>query len=91
MSFPETKPDLSFEKMEFVVLVFSELKTMIDWDQRKYDFEKIIENYRKDGKGYDCLIPVSGGKDSTYQAYFIEEARGMNPCVSVLRLLMLQI
>ena len=28
---------------------------------------------------YDCIIPVSGGKDSTYQAYFMKEVYGMNP------------
>lgn len=82
--FPETKPDLSFDENGICsACSSSELKNNeIDWDQRKYDFEKIIENYRKDGKGYDCLIPVSGGKDSTYQAYFMKEVYGMNPlCV----------
>ena len=54
----------------------------IDWESLKFDFEKIIDNYKKDGVGYDCLIPVSGGKDSTYQAYFMKEVYGMNPlCV----------
>lgn len=82
--FPETKPDLSFDENGICSACSSaELKNHeIDWNQRKYDFEKIIENYRKDGKGYDCLIPVSGGKDSTYQAYFMKEVYGMNPlCV----------
>ena len=54
----------------------------IDWSKRKIEFEEILKNYRKDNIGYDCLIPVSGGKDSTYQAYFMKEVYGMNPlCV----------
>ena len=82
--FPETKPDLSFDENGVCsACLSSELKDQgIDWNQRKSEFEKIIENYRKDGIGYDCLIPVSGGKDSTYQAYFMKEVCGMNPlCV----------
>lgn len=82
--FPETKPDLSFnENGVCSACISSELKDQgIDWDLRKLEFEKIIENYRKDGIGYDCLIPVSGGKDSTYQAYLMKEVYGMNPlCV----------
>lgn len=40
----------------------------IDWDQKKKDFLKIIEEYR--GKyAYDCIVPFSGGKDSTYTLY----------------------
>ena len=82
--FPETKPDLTFDENGVCSACQSaQLKDDgINWNQRKEEFEKIIENYRKDGVGYDCLIPVSGGKDSTYQAYFMKEIYGMNPlCV----------
>lgn len=82
--FPETKPDLTFDENGVCSACQSaELKDDgINWNQRKEEFEKIIENYRKDGLGYDCLIPVSGGKDSTYQAYYMKEVCGMNPlCV----------
>ena len=33
----------------------------------------------KTGSRYDCIIPVSGGKDSTYQAYMIKEEFGLHP------------
>lgn len=37
----------------------------IDWNARKRDLDQLIESYR--GKyDYDCLVPFSGGKDSTY-------------------------
>ena len=84
--FPETKPDLSFDK-NFIcsACIAAEDKDKgIDWDERAEDFQKIINHYKlPEGKtGYDCLIPVSGGKDSTYQAYFMKEVCGMNPlCV----------
>ena len=82
--FPETKPDLMFDDNGFCsACVSANYKDIqVDWNQRKKDFEEIIENYRKDGIGYDCIIPVSGGKDSTYQAYFMKKIYGMNPlCV----------
>ena len=79
--FPETKPDLTIDQDGICSACRSvdEKFDQIDWDLRKKDFEKIINNYKKDGVGYDCIIPVSGGKDSTYQAYFMKEVYGMNP------------
>lgn len=84
--FPETKPDLSFneEGVCSACIAAKEKDFGIDWDQRAEDFKKIVDHYRlpKGQVGYDCLIPVSGGKDSTYQAYFMKEVCGLNPlCV----------
>lgn len=84
--FPETKPDLYFNEDGICsACIGAELKNnKIDWKQREKDFYSIVEKFRlgKDEIGYDCLIPVSGGKDSTYQAYFMKEVCGMNPlCV----------
>jgi N-acetyl sugar amidotransferase len=84
--FPETKPDLFFDDRGIcsACSAADEKDLSIDWDARKKDFFTIIEKYKKaPGEiGYDCLIPVSGGKDSTYQAYFMKEICGLNPlCV----------
>jgi N-acetyl sugar amidotransferase len=84
--FPETKPDLFFNEAGVcsACQAASQKNVSIDWAQRKSDFEKIINHYKKKpGEiGYDCLIPVSGGKDSTYQVYFMKEVYGLNPlCV----------
>lgn len=82
---PSTKPDLFFDKQGVCdACRTSELKNAklkgINWETRKKEFEKIIEHYRsKDGKGYDCIIPVSGGKDSHYQAYLMKIVYKMNP------------
>jgi N-acetyl sugar amidotransferase len=56
----------------------------IDWVKRKKEFEKVLEKYRKkDGSWWDCIIPVSGGKDSCFQAYTMKYEFGMNPlCVN---------
>jgi N-acetyl sugar amidotransferase len=84
--FPETKPDLSFndEGICSACQAADQKNKGIDWEQRKKEFFEIIDYYKKpkDQIGYDCLIPVSGGKDSTYQAYFMKEVCGLNPlCV----------
>jgi N-acetyl sugar amidotransferase len=84
--FPETKPDLFFtEEGVCSACIGAEQKDLnIDWEKRKKDFETIVSHYKKKPHetGYDCLIPVSGGKDSTYQVYFMKEVYGFNPlCV----------
>ena len=42
-------------------------RKQIDWASRKNLLRKVIENAKSRSTGYDCLIPVSGGKDSTWQ------------------------
>lgn len=52
----------------------------IDWLARKIRFEKLINQYRcKDESNYDCIIPVSGGKDSYFQVHIIKTILGLNP------------
>ena len=60
-----------------------ENRTQIDWDCRQAELKQIIETYRsKSRSNYDCIIPVSGGKDSTFQVLKMLEA-GANPlCVT---------
>lgn len=81
--FPETKPDLSFneEGVCSACIAADQKNNGIDWEQRQKDFYEIINHYKiPEGKvGYDCLVPVSGGKDSTYQAYFMKYVCGLNP------------
>lgn len=50
------------------------------WDGRKKQFEDLIETYRRPkGDNYDCIIAVSGGKDSYWQTYLIKVVYGLNP------------
>ena len=81
---PNTKPDLSFDDEGVCdACQSSEAKQLIDWDAREKEFCKVLEKYKnKDGSNYDCIIPVSGGKDSTFQTYMIKKY-GLNPlCVT---------
>ncbi len=72
---PETKPDLSIDEEGVCDACRSaELKNEIDWDDRTAELIEILDRYKSpDGSNYDCIIPVSGGKDSTYQVMTILE------------------
>lgn len=55
-------------------------RVQVDWQRRKAMFEAMIADYRSpDGTNYDCIIPVSGGKDSYYQIHIIKKVYGLNP------------
>ena len=52
----------------------------IDWTERKKQLNELIENYR--GKhDYDCIIPFSGGKDSTFTLYHLIKEYKVKPLV----------
>jgi N-acetyl sugar amidotransferase len=81
---PSTKPDIQFNIDGICNACSNYLnRSTIDWSKRKDDLFKILERYKsKDGSNWDCIIPVSGGKDSTYQVLKILEF-GYNPlCVT---------
>lgn len=81
---PETKPDIFIDAEGICSACRSfEQRKEVNWDVRKQELESILGRYRsKDGKNYDCIVPVSGGKDSTFQALRMLEL-GMNPlCVT---------
>lgn len=81
---PETKPDLFIDAQGVCSACrYLESRTEVDWESRKRDLHRIVEKYRsKDASNYDCIVPVSGGKDSTYQVVRMLEL-GLNPlCVT---------
>ncbi len=50
------------------------------WAQRRKKFEQVLEETLKgDKSNYDCVIPVSGGKDSYFQTHLIVEEYGLKP------------
>jgi N-acetyl sugar amidotransferase len=53
-------------------------KREIDWVARSDAFKAVVANAKASSKGYDCVIPVSGGKDSTWQVVKCLEA-GLKP------------
>lgn len=56
----------------------AEKNNNIDWDSRESELLKLLEKHRRT-KGYDVVVPGSGGKDSAYTAHILKEKYGMNP------------
>ncbi len=81
---PETKPDLHLDEPGVCSACrHIEHRQEVDWAARKEELRQILQRYRsKDGSNYDCIVPVSGGKDSHFQTIRMLEL-GINPlCVT---------
>jgi N-acetyl sugar amidotransferase len=79
-TYPETQDTLMFDE-HGVCSVCRQIEyrdDKIDWTARRQDLERLLSQYRDKGQ-YDCIIPFSGGKDSTYQAWFIVKELGLKP------------
>lgn len=61
----------------------SRIKLEVNWTERRSMFEDILneaKNMAKErGNAYDCIIPISGGKDSHFQVFVVKELYGLNP------------
>lgn len=81
---PDTRPDCRFDD-EGVCLPCRLLETAheIDWDARWRELQEVVEwakaRRQKSVSGYDCIIPVSGGKDSHRQSLFARDELGLTP------------
>jgi N-acetyl sugar amidotransferase len=81
---PETKPDLFIDGEGVCSACRNfERRQAVDWDTRRRELDTVLGRYRaREGRNYDCIVPVSGGKDSTFQALRLLEL-GLNPlCVT---------
>ena len=57
-----------------------EEKDQLDWNERGEKLRTILDTYRNySGNNYDCVIPVSGGRDSYFIVHTIKNVYGMNP------------
>ncbi len=76
---PDTKPDLHFDVDGVCDACRSQesKNSEIDWKQREIEFLELVKQHKKH-PDYDCIIGVSGGKDSTFQVLKVKEL-GLNP------------
>jgi N-acetyl sugar amidotransferase len=79
---PETYETIEFDE-EGVCNICKQKEfkdTKIDWAGRKRQLDGLIEEYR--GKyDYDCIVPFSGGKDSTFTLYYLVKEYKIKPLV----------
>jgi N-acetyl sugar amidotransferase len=62
---------------------YHESRAKIDWSERQKTLKEILDEHkakaREADNPYDCIIPVSGGKDSHFQTHLMKVVYGMNP------------
>lgn len=81
---PDTRPGIIFDDEQICFACrYEESKATIDWEARHAELQAFAdeakEEAKKRGNTYDCIIGVSGGKDSTFQAVYAREKLGLNP------------
>lgn len=83
---PDTKPGLIFDSEGVCSACrFAEIKKTINWEERTVKLKEICERAKKLNKEYDCIVPVSGGKDSMFQVYYMKHIMKMKVlCVSAM-------
>lgn len=78
---PETYETIEFDAVGVCNICQNHVqKRAVDWKSKKLELDALIDQYR--GKGpYDCLVPFSGGKDSTFQLLYLVREYGIKPLV----------
>jgi N-acetyl sugar amidotransferase len=78
---PDTRPGIQFDSEGVCPPCrFAEQTEKIDWQARRRELEEIAAFGKKyNVSGFDCIIGVSGGKDSTRQSLFVRDELGLKP------------
>lgn len=78
---PETNEGIQFDELGICQACrSSEEKMHIDWIDRGKILKNLLDEAKASANGrYDCIVPVSGGKDSVFQLHVLKKIHGMNP------------
>ena len=75
-----TRPRITFDSRGWCnACQWMEEKKHIDWSRRQKQLDDLIKKYKSYKGNFDCIVPVSGGKDGSYVAYILKHKYGMNP------------
>lgn len=75
-----TRPRITFDERGWCnACRWAEQKRTLDWATRRRELESLLEKHRSDGVRFDCIVPVSGGKDGSYVAHTLKHRFGMHP------------
>lgn len=81
-SMPNTRPGITFDKNGVCAACIAYgARKNVDYKKRFEELKQLCDKYRgcNGVGGYDCMIAVSGGKDSHFQVYVMKELMKMNP------------
>jgi N-acetyl sugar amidotransferase len=75
---PESNEGIQFDEMGICQACQSaEQKIRINWVEREKELREMLDRYKALNNEYDCIIPISGGKDSTFQLHVLTKVYGM--------------
>lgn len=76
---PDTRPNITFDAQGVCNACRQhDARAAVDWESRAAAWRELVADAKARSRGYDCLVPVSGGKDSTWQVVTCLEY-GLNP------------
>lgn len=80
-----TRPRITFdEEGKCNACRWNEQKKTMDWRSRQEELLILLNKHRRNDGKFDCLVPVSGGKDGSYVAYNLKHKYNMNPlCLTI--------
>ncbi|APE46388.1 LPS biosynthesis protein [Delftia sp. HK171] len=83
---PNTRPNSVFTPVgQCPACAYHEAAKHIDWQERYEMLTDLVAGHRRQKKsGFDCIIGVSGGKDSTRQALWVRDKLGLKPLLVTL-------
>lgn len=88
---PTTRPRIVFDSegvCNACNYAEKEKKILIDWKSRGVEFDELVKAHKRKDGYWDCVVPWSGGKDSTANALHLKEEHGMNPLLITFNALM---
>jgi N-acetyl sugar amidotransferase len=75
-----TRPRIEFDERGWCnACQWMEEKKTFDWSKREIELKELLSKYKSSTDNFDCVVPVSGGKDGSYVAYQLKHKYGMNP------------
>jgi len=83
---PDTRPNTHFTPEGICPACdYFERLQYVDWQERYEILQDLMAEFpRKSGQHFDCIIGVSGGKDSTRQALWVRDKLGLRPLLACL-------
>ena len=79
-NFPETYETIIFSENSCNICDGKKTYKKIDWELNKKKLIDLVNKHKKDS-GYDCIVPFSGGKDSTFQVHYVVKELNLKPLV----------
>jgi N-acetyl sugar amidotransferase len=75
-----TRPRITFDERGWCnACQWMEEKKTLNWEFREKELVDLLDKYRSKNNEFDCVVPVSGGKDGSYIATTLKNKYKMNP------------